>query len=249
VMPIYHGDCVAGMNALPAEYADCIVADPPYRYGLDYGSGSFNDGMSDAAFLAFTHSWVSSAVRVLSPVGSLWILAPDEWLGETIVYVKRLGLTVQNLVVWHESFGVQTTKKFARTKRTWVYATKHPSRRTFNRVYVPSKRQTEYQDPRANPLGKTPDDVWTEFPRVCGTFAERVPNVPTQLPLAMVERIVTVSTNVGEMVIDPFSGSGTTAVACQRLNRRFKCYELSAEYVAIGNARLAQIPPSVGGIL
>lgn len=63
----------------------------------------------------------------------------------------------------------------------------------------------------------------------------------------MVERIVSVSSNVGDMVIDPFSGSGTTAVACEKLGRRFRCYELSTEYVEIGNRRIDQIPPTVGG--
>lgn len=94
-------DCVARMNALPAGYADLIIADPPYRYGLNYGSGEFNDGMSDDDFQAFTFRWMSSAVQVLKRTGSMWVLAPDEWLGETIVYAKRLGMRIRNLVVWY----------------------------------------------------------------------------------------------------------------------------------------------------
>ena len=123
---------------------------------------------------------------------------------------------------------------------------------TYNReaIAVPSARQTTYADARANPAGKLPDDTWYLRPqetegvyfkpdedtwylsRLCGTFRERQGWHPCQLPEALLERIVKVSSNPGDLVFDPFVGSGTTLAVAARLERRWLGCELSAEYTA-----------------
>jgi site-specific DNA-methyltransferase (adenine-specific) len=97
-------------------------------------------------------------------------------------------------------------------------------------------------DPRANPAGKVLDDVWV-IPRVCGTFRERVRGVPTQLPLALVARIVRGLSRPGDLVVDPFTGSGTTGVVCIEHGRRFQGIELREEYAAIARGRIEQAAP------
>ena len=123
---------------------------------------------------------------------------------------------------------------------------------TFNRqaIAVPSARQTTYGDRRANPAGKLPDDTWYLRPqeadeayfqsdgdtwyqsRLCGTFKERVQWHPCQLPEALLERVIKVSSNEGDLVFDPFAGSGTTLAVARRLGRRWLGCELSEEYAA-----------------
>jgi site-specific DNA-methyltransferase (adenine-specific) len=105
-------------------------------------------------------------------------------------------------------------------------------------VRIPSARQTTYADIRANPIGKLPDDVWS-FSRVCGTFNERVQWHPCQMPERILERIVKVSSNPGDVVLDPFSGSGTTSVVAAQLGRQYIGTDLSAEYVIHSTQRIA----------
>ena len=133
------------------------------------------------------------------------------------------------------------------------------SRFTFNAdaVRVPSARQTTYADRRANPLGKLPDDTWVLRPqedgrlfrpeddtwyvsRVCGTFKERGEH-PCQMPEAVLERIVRVASNPGDLVLDPFAGSGTTLAAAKKLGRDYYGIELSENYVERIKDRLGRV--------
>jgi site-specific DNA-methyltransferase (adenine-specific) len=128
-------------------------------------------------------------------------------------------------------------------------------------VRVPSARLTTYADRRANPAGKLPDDTWVLRPqeeercfqsdtdtwyvaRVCGTFKERTGH-PCQMPEALLERIIRVSSNPGDLVLDPFAGSGTTLATAKRLGRRYLGVELSAEYAARVEERLAAVTPDL----
>jgi site-specific DNA-methyltransferase (adenine-specific) len=135
--------------------------------------------------------------------------------------------------------------------------TKHAERFTFNAdaVRVPSARQLKYHDQRANKTGKVPDDVWVLLPneqapdhfrpdtdvwlqsRVCGTFKERAGHV-TQLPLALVERIVQVASSLGDLLLDPFAGTGTLLVAARKLGRRSIGIEQAAQTLELAKRRL-----------
>ena len=134
-----------------------------------------------------------------------------------------------------------------------------PKRFTFNAdaVRVPSARQTTYADRRANPVGKLPDDTWVlrpqederffdpaddtwYVPRVCGTFKERGDH-PCQMPLALLERIIRVASNPGDLVLDPFAGSGTTLAAAKKLGRDYLGIELSENYAERVRDRLERV--------
>ncbi|MEW6619589.1 MAG: site-specific DNA-methyltransferase [bacterium] len=93
---------------------------------------------------------------------------------------------------------------------------------------IPSARQLIYKDRRANPLGKIPDDVW-QFSRICGTFKERIGEHPCQMPEDLLELIIKTSSNEGDLVLDPFGGTGTTAAVAKRLKRNYITMEISTE--------------------
>jgi hypothetical protein len=135
---------------------------------------------------------------------------------------------VRDVVTWYETFGVNNSagNKFNATSRRLLPAVKDPDRFVFHASAVtrPSDRQEKYDDRRASPGGKIWDDVW-EIPRLVGTAKERLPGFPTQLPLALLRPIIACCSDPGALVIDPFSGSGTTGAACVELGRRYLGFE------------------------
>jgi site-specific DNA-methyltransferase (adenine-specific) len=234
------GDCVEQLEALPAGTVNLVIADPPYNVGIDYGDGCSDDRRPADAYREWTRRWIAAAARTMADDGAAWVICGQEFADFHQAALRDAGLHWRNTVTWRETFGVNCARKFNRTSRPMFHFTKHRTRFTFNRepLTVPSARQTKYRDKRAAPGGKLLDDVWT-IPRVCGTFRERVPGVPTQLPLALVRLVVQGLSLPGDLVVDPFTGSGTTAVACVEHGRRFHGFELREEFAAIARQRIA----------
>jgi DNA modification methylase len=150
---------------------------------------------------------------------------------------------MRNWIIWHYTFGQQTKTKFARAHTHIFYFANDEKNFTFNdrAVRVPSDRQLLYNDKRANPIGKMPDDVWNQDTRVCGTFKEREGWHPCQMPESLLKRIIAASSNPGDCVLDPFSGSGTTAVAACVLGRNYVGIEMSQQYVDKASQRLTEL--------
>jgi site-specific DNA-methyltransferase (adenine-specific) len=256
------GDCVQLLARVPGDSVDLVFADPPFNIGYEYDV--YDDRRAKADFLAWADKWLAQVVRVLKPSGSFFLAIGDEYVAEHKIRLDALGLTLRNWIVWHYTFGVNCTKKFNRSHAHILYYTKHPREFTFNapEVRVPSARMTTYADRRANPVGKLPDDTWVlrpqetdghfqpdadtwYLPRVCGTFKERTGH-PCQMPEAVLERIVRVASNPGEVVLDPFAGSGTTLAVAKKLGRRWLGAELSEPYAAAVRARLDGIQAGEG---
>lgn len=234
---IHIGDCCEVLAKLDRESVDLVLTDPPYNIGVDYGQGPKADRRAD--YWQWCQKWIYLCNRVLRPHGSIWIISGQEHGAEIDLSLQLQGLSVRNRVTWHETFGVQCQKKFARTSRPIYYAVKDAKHFTFNAaaVTVPSARQTKYGDKRASPGGKIMGDVWS-INRVCGTFRERVKGVPTQLPEELVRRIVAVSSNPGDVVLDPFAGSGTTLAVATSMGRLATGIELNPDYAAIARRRV-----------
>ena len=148
---------------------------------------------------------------------------------------------MRNWIIWHYTFGQQMKNKFARSHTHIFYFVNDKTNFTFNdhAVRIPSDRQLIYNDRRANPTGKMPDDVWSEYSRVCGTFKERTGWHPCQMPESLLKRIIAVSSNTGDCVLDPFSGSGTTAAAAYQLSRNYVALDISEKYVKNAQERLS----------
>lgn len=233
------GDCVEILRAEAEPFADLIFADPPYNIGYKYDK--YHDRKKSDKYVAWTRDWMSACVGVLKPHGSFYIAIGDEYAANVKLIGDELGLTMRNWIIWHYSFGQQMRTKFARAHAHIFYFVKDKKHFTFNdeAVRVISDRQKKYRDKRANPAGKMPDDVWNEYPRICGTFTERT-GFPCQMPESLLARIIRVSSNEGDCVLDPFCGSGTTAVVAHKLNRAYASIDLSETYAEAARERIAE---------
>ncbi|MBY0585668.1 site-specific DNA-methyltransferase [bacterium] len=253
------GDCLKHLADLPLESVDLAFADPPFNIGYDYDV--YHDKQDRASYLDWSQQWMSAVVRVLKPTGTFWLAIGDEYAAELkILAQESLGLTCRSWVVWYYTFGVNCKRKFSRSHAHLFHFVKDAKNFTFNadEIRVPSARMTTYADSRANPKGRLPDDTWVlrpqdltagwnaeedtwYYPRVAGTFKERQGFHGCQMPERLLERIVRVSSNEGEIVLDPFAGSGTTLAVAKKLYRSYLGFELSPDYVEAIEARLEAI--------
>ncbi len=237
---ILHGDCLEVLPKLPPACAQLIIADPPYNIGYKYDR--YDDSRAHQDYCAWTSQWMRACKQVLSPTGSMYIAIGDDYAAEVRLIARELNLPLRNWIIWHYTFGQNTKKKFARSHIHIFYFVADEKKFTFNddSIRVLSDRQKQYADRRANPAGKIPDDTWVVFPRICGTFAERADG-PNQLPEALLARIIRASSNPGDLVLDPFCGSGTTATVAAQLYRPYISMDISADYVRQAKRRLKNI--------
>jgi DNA modification methylase len=246
VNQILCGDCVEILGRAGGPFADFVFADPPFNIGYAYDQ--YDDTKGRQKYLAWSRQWIGACVRVLKPEGSFYIAIGDDYAAHLrLIAEDEFGLTLRNWIICHYSFGQQTKNKFARAHTHILYFVRDPKNFTFNdaMVRVISDRQKKYRDKRANPAGKMPDDVWNEYPRVCGTFTERT-GFPCQMPESLLARIIRVSSNEGDWALDPFCGSGTTAVVAHRLRRMYTSIDVSATYVRAAKERIARSDAPLG---
>jgi len=222
-------------------FADLIFADPPFNIGYKYDK--YYDKVKSKNYVAWTREWMTVCKKVVKPHGSFYIAIGDDYAANVRIIADELGLFMRNWIIWHYTFGQQTKNKFARSHTHIFYFVNDEKNFTFNdhAIRVPSDRQLTYNDRRANPVGKIPDDVWEGFSRVCGTFRERAGWHPCQMPESLLKRIIAVSSNPGDCVLDPFLGSGTTAAAAYQLGRKHVGVEISEKYVENARQRLAEL--------
>jgi site-specific DNA-methyltransferase (adenine-specific) len=191
---------------------DLIIADPPDNVGLKYDG--FTDKQPIGEYEANIRLWLSIMANLTR--GPIFFTFNEKWtrvVENAIVYV---GLPLIQRLQWHYTFGQdQTSKgKYALCCRPIYWLGSNFSQP--EAIKIPSARQTKYKDKRAAKGGKMPANV-LQFSRICGTFQERRKWVPTQLPETLIEMIVKGHCPTGGLVLDPFIGSGTTAIVCQRL--------------------------------
>ncbi len=253
---LYRENCVEGMGRLPEGSVDLAFADPPFNIGYAYDV--YDDRRAKEHYLDWTRAWGGAVKRLLKPSGTFWLAIGDEYAAELkLIFQNDLGFTCRNWVIWYYTFGVNCKYKFSRSHAHLFYFVKHETEFTFNdaEVRVPSARQLVYADARADARGRLPDDTWIlrpqdvpdafgadedtwYFPRVCGTFKERAGWHGCQMPEQLLGRIIRACSNVAEVVLDPFAGSGTTLVTAKKLERRWVGFELSENYAAQTQARL-----------
>ena len=258
---VHNIDCIAGMRTMDEGSVDLAFADPPFNIGYKYDV--YEDQLAADEYLTWTRDWGAALVRALKPTGSFWLAIGDDFAAELkMIFQRELKLTCRSWVIWYYTFGVNCKKKFSRSHTHLFYFVKDPKAFTFNdsAVRVPSARQLVYADARADAKGRLPDDTWIlrpqdlpegfapdedtwYFPRVCGTFKERAGWHGCQMPEQLLGRIIRVSSNPGELVLDPFGGSGSTFVVARKLERRFIGFELSQAYAERIDARLREVRP------
>ena len=253
---LHQGDCVKGLGRMEPESVDLVFADPPFNIGYAYDV--YEDQHGREHYLDWTRTWGKAVHRVLRPNGPFWLAIGDDYAAELkLIFQNDLGFCCRSWVIWYYTFGVNCTKKFSRSHTHLFHFVKDAKNFTFNSlaIRVPSARQLVYADSRADSRGRLPDDTWIlrpqdltdgfeadedtwYFPRVCGTFKERAGWHGCQMPEQLLGRIIRACSNQGDLVLDPFAGSGTTLVVAKKLGRRWLGFELSANYVAKTKARL-----------
>jgi len=230
------GDSIEVMKQIPDESIDLIFADPPYNIGIKYDN--YNDNLNQKDYLEWVDKWLDEIIRILKKTGSIYIAINDENAAEIVLKLKSKGLFMRNWMIWYYTFGEHQSNKFTRSHTHILYFVKDKNIFTFNadNIRIISVRQ-KIGDKRANPKGRIPDDVW-KISRIAGTFKERVKNFPCQMPIKVLERIILVSSNENDIVLDPFAGSGTTLVAAKKYNRKYIGIEISEKYVEVLQKRL-----------
>jgi site-specific DNA-methyltransferase (adenine-specific) len=258
---IHQGDCLQLMRQIEGGTIDLVFADPPFNIGYEYDQ--YHDEQADHEYIDWSRQWMEEVHRVLKPGGTFWLAIGDEYAAELKVDAEhKIGFSTRSWVVWYYTFGVNCKYKFSRSHVHLFHFVKDEANFTFNAedqlVRVPSARALVYGDKRANPAGRLPDDTWIlrpqdlpegfqptddtwYFARVAGTFKERQGFHGCQMPEQLLGRIIRTSSNAGDIVLDPFAGSGTTLAVAKKLGRQLVGCELSEEYVRAATERLAAI--------
>jgi modification methylase len=245
---IVQGDCVAGLKALPADIADMVFADPPYnlqlRAELRRPNDTVVDGVNDdwdsfadfAAYDAFTLEWLTEARRVLKPDGTLWVIGSYHNIYRLGAILQDLGFWILNDVIWRKTNPMPNFRgrRFTNAHETLIWAGRSKqSRYTFN--YAAMKALNDDLQMRSDwtlPLCTGPE-------RLKGADGTKLH--PTQKPEALLHRAILASTQVGDLVVDPFFGTGTTGAVAKRLDRRYIGLERDPAYCAEARARIAKV--------
>ncbi|MGB0717313.1 MAG: DNA-methyltransferase [Phycisphaerae bacterium] len=266
---LIQGDCLSVSRGWRDGSLDLVFADPPFNIGYSYDK--YDDRKEDEVYLDWSREWMAEVHRLLKPSGAFWLAIGDEYAAELKVCATReLGFSCRSWVIWYYTFGVNCKTKFSRSHAHLFWFVKDEKSFTFNddAIRVPSARQLVYGDKRADAKGRLPDDTWIirptaaeswllrpqdlpegfqpdedvwYFPRVCGTFKERKGFHGCQMPEQLLGRIIRACSNEGEIVFDPFVGSGTTVAVAKKLGRRYLGTELSENYVNEATSRLGRV--------
>lgn len=254
---IINGNCINEMKKMPANSVDLIFADPPYWMRVE-GSlmrveGTEFDGCDDEwdqfdtleQYDQFTKEWLSACYRVLKPNGSIWVIGSMQCIYSIGAIMQQLGFWFINDVIWHKK---NPTPNFMGTRlnnshETLIWATKSKkSKYTFN--YKTAKElnvDTVSEEDHSKGVRKQMGSVW-RFPVCAGN--ERLKNEnggklhSTQKPIELLKRIVAISSKKGDVVLDPFGGTMTTAAAAKALGRDYIMIEKVQEYCYYGQQRV-----------
>jgi len=226
------GDAIQKLKEMESNSVDLIIADPPYNLGKNYQNNI--DKKTFEEYLLFSKEWLSEACRVLKLHGTIYVFMGFRFISYLYDILEReLKLHFHGWIVWHYTQGMGKTKGFSPRHDDILMFTKSLSF-TFNldAIRVPQK----YYRQRNNMRGANPGDVW-EFSHVHYSNPNRQDH-PTQKPEGLIERMVLTSSNEGNIVLDPFSGSGTTLRVCQQTKRKAIGIEINPEYVGLAKRRL-----------
>lgn len=231
-LEIINGEAFSEMKKIKSNSVDLIVADPPYNLGKDYGNDS--DSKDFEEYIKFTKDWTTEAKRILKPTGTMYVFMGFKFISYLYqILEKEQKLKFNNWICWHYTQGIGKKKGFSPRHDDILMFTKGKEF-TFNLddIKIPQKFYRSVNNMR----GANPGDVW-EFSHIhyCN---ENRQNHPTQKPEGLIERLILASSNEEELVVDPFSGSGTTLRVSQQLNRNCIGIEINSTYVEQTEARL-----------
>jgi site-specific DNA-methyltransferase (adenine-specific) len=242
---IIQGDSLETLyNEVSDNSIDLIFVDPPYNIGKNF-NGHKDKWATDEDYLNWCYKWIDLCVRKLKSNGSMYIMTSTQFMPFFDIFIRKKMTILSRLVWYYDSSGVQAKNYFGSMYEPILFCVKNPENYTFNadEILVEAKTGAKRKliDYRKNPpqvysSEKVPGNVW-EFARVRYRMDE-YENHPTQKPIALLERIIKASSNEGDMVLDPFSGTFTTSFVAKQLGRKSIGIELQEDYVKIGLRRL-----------
>ncbi|MDG2054107.1 MAG: DNA methyltransferase [Phycisphaerales bacterium] len=245
----YIGDCRNVLRSLPERgQVDLIFADPPFNWSVAYEQ--WDDSMPREDYEDFTREWLDGCLEVLAPNGSIWVNIPDDSAAEIVMHLKQRGMHMINWCIWHFRFGQHREGGFINSKVHALYFSKDRKKRTWNgdAVLEQSDRAAIYGDKRTmaktkNQGMRVPMDVWygKYWGRIQGNNKERRPQHQNQIPEVYLERVILACSNPGDLVLDPFLGSGTTLTVARAHGRRSIGIEYSPETASSAWQRITEI--------
>lgn len=242
---VIKGDAIEALTTVVAdESVDLIFADPPYNIGKNF-NGNKDKWVTDETYLSWCYQWLDLCIKKLKPCGAFYVMTATQNMPYFDLYLRKK-LHILSRIVWHyDSASVQAKKYFGSLYEPILYCVKDPKNYTFNAKDIMVEARTgavrkliDYRKPIPCQYSskKVPGNVWF-FPRVRYRMAE-YENHPTQKPTALMERLIKASSNKGDLVLDPFSGTFTTSFVAKNLGRRSIGIENHDDYIKIGLRRL-----------
>src|SRR5215218_9232372 len=245
------GDCVAEMAALPGASVDLVFADPPYNLQLQGDLKRPDDSKVDAvdddwdkfasfsAYDDFTRAWLMAARRVMKPSATIWVIGSYHNIFRVGTILQDLGFWILNDVVWRKTNPMPNFRgrRFTNAHETMIWAGREPGAKSYTFNYEALKAGNEDIQVRSDwtiPL-------CTGDERIKGRDGKKLH--PTQKPEALLARVILSSSRPGDLILDPFSGTGTTGATAKRLGRRFIGIERDAAYAAAARERISGVEP------
>lgn len=241
---IYNMDCLEGLKLLDSNSIDLVITDPPFAIEFKAKRGNYNrkssrvlEGYNEVSkdeYYNFTFKWIKESHRVLKDSGSMYIFSGWNNLKDILVAIDEVGLITINHIIWKYQFGVVTRRKYVTSHYHCLYVCKDDTKRKF---FPYSRFSKEQKDKNGKSLHyKDKEDVW-EVKREYWTGDQKT---PTKLPFELISKILLYSSEKGDLVLDPFLGSGQVAVVSKMINRHYIGFEIVKDYYEFAKKRLEQ---------
>ncbi|WP_296085903.1 site-specific DNA-methyltransferase [uncultured Agrobacterium sp.] len=248
---IIKGDCVAALEALPSQSVDAIFADPPYNLQLGGALHRPDQSLVDAvddewdqfasfdAYDAFTRAWLLACRRVLKPNGTIWVIGSYHNIFRVGSILQDMNFWILNDIVWRKTNPMPNFKgrRFQNAHETMIWASRDAKAKSYTFNYEALKASNDDVQMRSDWLFP----ICSGSERLKGDDGKKIH--PTQKPEALLARVIMASTKPGDVVLDPFFGSGTTGAVAKRLGRHFVGIEREQDYIDAASARIAAVEP------
>ncbi|MBN1383535.1 MAG: DNA adenine methylase [Elusimicrobia bacterium] len=241
---IIQGDCIEVMHQIPDESVDITFADPPFNLKKLYNN--YNDKKSANEYLIWCKKWLSEMVRITKPSGSIFVHNIPKWLIYFASYLNEIAI-FRHWIAW-DAMGTPLGKTLLPNHYGILYYVKSKLDYKFYDIRMLHKRcrKCHYilkdyggKKDQLHKCGPIISDVWTDIHRI--RHKTRRDEHPCQLPVHLLERLLLMSSGKGDIVFDPFMGTGTTAIAAKKLGRRYIGIDIDPNYVEITNKKLKEV--------
>lgn len=240
---VIRGDCLEIMRNIPDNSMDITFADPPFNLKKKYNG--YRDNKGDQAYLEWCNAWISEMVRLTKPTGSIFVHNIPKWLTYYAGFLNELSF-FKHWIAWDAPSGPMG-KSLQPAHYGILYYVKDDRKNKFYEIRYPHKRcrkcgylLKDYGGKKdgLHPFGPLISDSWTDIHRI--KHDKYRDEHPCQLPIHLLERIILMSTDAGDIVFDPFVGTGTSAIAARRLGRRYIGIDIDGKYIDIANRKISR---------